>query len=139
MNCFYHPTVVAVGACKSCGKGLCQECAVDLGKGLACKGKCEKDVVAMIGLIERNIQLSPASEQLVKTARSNRYLSPIYQTVFGLFFIGIATNQFFTSGLDQLTIFLGGIGFFLLLFGLFTLYRTTRLSRAVKSTVQRNN
>jgi hypothetical protein len=48
MNCFYHPTVVAVGTCKSCNKGLCPECAADLGKGLACKGHCENDVKGLI-------------------------------------------------------------------------------------------
>lgn len=44
MNCFYHPTVVSVGTCKSCYKGLCPDCAVEVGKGLACKGRCEEDV-----------------------------------------------------------------------------------------------
>ena len=27
MRCFYHPDRDAVATCKSCGKGLCQECA----------------------------------------------------------------------------------------------------------------
>jgi hypothetical protein len=37
LNCFYHPQVPAVGICKYCQKGLCTECAVDLGHGIACK------------------------------------------------------------------------------------------------------
>ena len=37
MNCFYHPQVPAVGICKYCQKGLCTECAVDLGHGIGCK------------------------------------------------------------------------------------------------------
>jgi len=67
MRCFYHQDKDAVGSCKSCGKGLCQECAVDLTKGLACRGRCEPDVQAIIQLIDRNIQLSanPAKAQLV--------------------------------------------------------------------------
>jgi hypothetical protein len=28
MRCFYHHDKEAVGSCKSCGKGLCPECAV---------------------------------------------------------------------------------------------------------------
>jgi len=36
MNCFYHPQVSAVGICKYCQKGLCTECAVDLGHGMGC-------------------------------------------------------------------------------------------------------
>ena len=37
MNCFNHPRVVAVGICKYCQKGLCTDCVVDLGHGVACK------------------------------------------------------------------------------------------------------
>jgi len=48
MNCFYHPNQEAIGTCKSCGKGLCAACATDLGKGLACRNRCEADAQAMI-------------------------------------------------------------------------------------------
>jgi hypothetical protein len=74
MNCFYHQDHVAVGVCKSCGKGLCRECATDLGKGLACKGRCEEDVEGVIQLVERNVLLmkSPASRQkLVAESKAN--------------------------------------------------------------------
>ena len=47
MNCFNHPGVPAVGICKSCQKGLCMECAVDLGHGIACKNHRE-DVEMLI-------------------------------------------------------------------------------------------
>ena len=42
MNCFNHPDVPAVGMCKACQKGLCMECAVDLGHGIACKNHREE-------------------------------------------------------------------------------------------------
>lgn len=48
MKCYYHNDRDAVGQCKSCGKGLCTQCQVDLGKGLACKERCEEDVLALI-------------------------------------------------------------------------------------------
>ncbi len=32
MSCFYHHDRTSVGGCKSCGKNLCPECAIDLGK-----------------------------------------------------------------------------------------------------------
>ncbi len=47
MQCSYHPDRLAVGACKSCGKGLCAECAVDLGDAFACRGRCESDLPAL--------------------------------------------------------------------------------------------
>src|SRR6185295_19378832 len=38
--------------------GLCVECAVDLGQGLACRRHCEESAQALIDLIDRNIQFS---------------------------------------------------------------------------------
>jgi hypothetical protein len=35
MKCYYHHEVDAVGLCKSCSKGICPECAFDVGGGLA--------------------------------------------------------------------------------------------------------
>jgi hypothetical protein len=67
MRCFYHQDREAVGSCKSCGKGVCAECAVDLGKGLACRNRCEDAAKALIQLIDRNLQLvaSPTKAHLV--------------------------------------------------------------------------
>jgi hypothetical protein len=48
MHCFYHPEREAVGLCKSCSKGICTECAVDLDRGLACRGRCEDKVRKII-------------------------------------------------------------------------------------------
>ncbi len=54
MNCFYHPQTVAVAICKNCNKGLCSECASDVGNGIACKGKCESEVLAINAIINRS-------------------------------------------------------------------------------------
>jgi hypothetical protein len=132
MNCFYHPNVVAVGTCKSCSKGLCRECAVDLGKGLACKGACEKDVAAVIKLIERNIQLSPVNEQLVNTARGNRYIGAVFYLIFGFLFLSFAAYQYFTAGFQPGDLLLWGMGATFLIFGLVVLKRALRFSRPVK-------
>ena len=48
MRCFYHEDREAVGICQSCGKSVCRKCAVDLIKGLACRGHCEADVRLLI-------------------------------------------------------------------------------------------
>jgi len=42
VRCYNHPERDAVGSCKSCCKGLCTECAVDLGHGLSCRGEHEQ-------------------------------------------------------------------------------------------------
>jgi hypothetical protein len=54
MNCFQHPQTPAVGVCKHCARGLCPECAVDEGFGLACKDRCEAEVKAVTQIIERS-------------------------------------------------------------------------------------
>jgi len=54
MKCFKHIDKDAVGICKSCGKGLCPECATVFQKGLACKEECEEEVQALIILGEKS-------------------------------------------------------------------------------------
>ena len=44
MRCFYHQEREAVGICSSCRRGICDECARDIGKSIACSGQCEEDV-----------------------------------------------------------------------------------------------
>ena len=73
MRCFYHQDREAVGSCKSCGKGLCPDCAADVGKGLACRGRCEEDVRAVVALIDRNIKLSPQTTRLLESGRNSAF------------------------------------------------------------------
>jgi len=56
MRCFYHQDREAVGVYKACGKGICAECAVDLGEGLACKTRCEDQSRKIIELVDRNLE-----------------------------------------------------------------------------------
>ncbi len=53
MQCFVHDDQPAVGLCKSCQKGLCRKCAVDVGNGLACSGPCEEEVKNLNELKQR--------------------------------------------------------------------------------------
>jgi hypothetical protein len=57
MNCFNHADRSAVGICKSCGKGLCRDCAIDLQDGLACKGRCESRVRVMNQIADNNARV----------------------------------------------------------------------------------
>lgn len=51
---FYHAQAEAVGICRNCQKGICAKCAADLANGIACKGKCEREVADIIEMIQRN-------------------------------------------------------------------------------------
>ncbi len=85
MRCFYHQDQEAVGSCKSCGKGLCAACAADLGRGLACRGRCEADVRAMIELTDHHIRMKPTTARLIRAGRSARLAAAVLFLVMGLF------------------------------------------------------
>ena len=87
MKCFNHPGVDAVGICKSCQKGLCPGCAVDLSKGLACKGRCEDDVGNIVALIDQNVRLSPTSASVLVSHRRTSALAHGFALVMGLVFV----------------------------------------------------
>ena len=53
MRCYNHSDRDASGICKACGKGLCTECAVDLGFGLSCRGEHEQRVAANDAMVTR--------------------------------------------------------------------------------------
>ena len=115
MHCFYHQDREAVGGCKSCGKGLCPECAVDLGKGLACRERCEADVQAVIALVDRSIKLSPTTSQLIESGHGMRSSAATFNLVLGVIFIAWGFQD--TEHLSFITILgvcfvaFGGYGF----------------------------
>jgi len=125
MRCFYHEEKEAVGICKSCGRGLCRECAVELPKSLACRGRCEADAQAVTQLIERNIQLSTNSPQLVKLNRNGRVGTGILYIVLGTVFV-------FTGLRDQLN-FLSVVGVGFIAFGIYTLILTWKIGKQIES------
>ena len=54
----------AVGVCRACGKGLCRECAVDLGSGLACQNSCEvsvRDLIVHQAVSRRALSTTPSA------------------------------------------------------------------------------
>ena len=124
MKCYYHNDVDAVGVCKSCGKGLCKDCLVDLGKGLACKGHCEEDVQGLISTIENNIRLSPTTTQLVSASRTNS----LYRSLFIL----VAGAVFFTWGLMTRSLdFAVVLGAVFIIYGLISIVRVLRTPSVV--------
>jgi len=70
MKCFTHQAVDAIGTCKSCGKGLCPGCAVDLHFALSCRGDCESELSAVRTQILR-------SRKLLETQARFRFFAPL--------------------------------------------------------------
>lgn len=56
MKCFNHQAD-AVGTCKNCSKGLCKDCAVEVGKGLACRNSCEEFVDSINKMIDKSKEI----------------------------------------------------------------------------------
>ena len=86
MKCFDHSDQDAVGICKSCQKGLCKECAVDLNGGLACRARCEPQVRALSQLVDSNVRLAPVAalaKQHLGAATFNLLLGVVF-TLWGI-------------------------------------------------------
>jgi hypothetical protein len=81
MECYYHREVSAVGICKSCHKGVCEQCAVDVGSGLACRGECEHVVSSLNEYIKRNIDM------MTNVRNLQGYYARVYR-IFG-FVLGV--------------------------------------------------
>ena len=122
MRCFYHEDKEAVGTCKSCGRGLCRACAVELPKSLACRGRCEADAQAVTQLIDRNIQLSSTSSRTVQQGRNIRLGCGIFHIAIGVVFL--------IGGLrDQLGV-ISILGAGLIAYGVYWLFLAWRLGRS---------
>ncbi len=125
MRCFYHHDREAIGFCKSCNKGLCPDCAVDMNKGLACKDNCEEDVKGMIELIDQNVAARAKSATIMNSARANTYMQAalIAALSFGLIAMGLSMNR---TELNLPPVLLG-LSF--LAFSGYILYRAIRFPR----------
>jgi len=128
MRCFYHQDKDAVGSCKSCGKGLCVECAVDLGKGLACRGRCEEDVRAVVELVDRNIKLQPTATRLIQAGGSARLAGSLFFLASGAVFLifGLTSEREMT--------FVTILGVCFLAYGVFQLLWSRRFSAQIPKT-----
>jgi hypothetical protein len=128
MRCFYHQDQDGVGICKSCGKGLCPDCAVDVGKGLACRGRCEEDVRAVIALVDRNLKLAPQTARLLDSSRKIRSSTATFNLVIGAIFIAWGLTD-----VDRLG-FIIVLGICLLAYGIFALFQARKLAKERQET-----
>jgi len=80
MKCAGHPESDAIGICLACARGVCDQCAVDLGRALACKDRCEPEVRRLLDL--RDFSFSQPSTQSAILGRTKRAY-----TRSGVFFV----------------------------------------------------
>jgi hypothetical protein len=114
MKCFYHTERDAVGVCKSCQRGLCADCAIDLDKGIACQNRCEEDVRQLNQLVASGIRQQPANAFLIARMRRTRLVAGLFYLAMGIGFIWWGLQQPFMH-------FIAVLGVLFVLYGLFAL------------------
>lgn len=82
MNCYYHPQTSAVAICKSCSKGLCAECANEIGDGVACRNRCEERAKMINRMIDRN-------NAILTTSNTHLRRNAIFMSVSGVLFVAL--------------------------------------------------
>ena len=107
MKCFQHQTQEAVGICKSCGKGLCAECAYERDRGIVCGRVCLKYIV----------RLDHYNEQLLDASKANNVRNGVLFLTIG---ISLGAWGFITGRSMLLMEFLGVV---LSVFGVLSLWR----------------
>lgn len=114
MKCFYHHERDAVGRCQTCGKGVCPECAVDLGTRTTCHGACEAEARKTMAIMDRlDRDLSSRKSILARTRTTDIICSLGYLLSGGIFlYFGLREPK---TGIGT------ALGVFLLVLGVATL------------------
>jgi len=108
MNCFHHQNRVAVATCKSCGKGLCSDCAAEVPNGIACKNRCEERVRWLNEMVDQSARIRAVANKQV--LRSGMFVGLIGALVLIFASLIYAENEFAAYCL-------GGFGVFFLIYG----------------------
>ena len=109
MRCFYHPDQYAIGTCRHCGRGLCNDCAAIVDDILACKQRHETQVQnEAAALRQASLQAARAASGYVRNA--------IFYGLVGLLFGVFGLVQMRFLGLQA--VFFSAVGMLLLYAGL---------------------
>ena len=85
MECFYHEGRAAVGTCRSCLRGVCRDCGVDLERGLACRDRCEAVVRDLLAMIDQSVQLRGVSSGILRASRGLWLALSVVSLAVGVF------------------------------------------------------
>lgn len=127
MRCFHHEDHEAVGTCKSCGKGVCRECAVDLGKGLACPGRCEEDVAGLIALTDQNVRSAATQRGALGIVRRKTFAESALALAAGALFLPLGLSLGGDGGSSTFIVALGGV---LILYAVYVGWRAWRMPKS---------
>ena len=119
MRCFNHPEVEAVATCKHCYKGICRECVLDSGCGLACSPPCKDEIRSLYAMISRSKKMYPIA---ARTQSRNGIWFVLTAAIF------IASGLWIKADVPFMA-FLIGMGVLMLLAGAFSFLNSRRIAR----------
>ena len=102
MNCYYHPDKPAIGLCKYCLRGLCENCASHAGDSLACRDMHEEQVRAMELLMQKNVLQA-------KRVGSDYLRNTIFYGSVGILFTAFGISQLKWLGMQAVVYLLIGL------------------------------
>jgi hypothetical protein len=107
MKCYYHPKEDAVAICKSCGKGVCKDCAIMLSGNSYCKTCIEEGKVGVGPVTIPQAQLATAKPTGIPSR------TPFIIGSVGSIMAGVAAILMIFVGYTSLFLFglLGGYGY----------------------------
>jgi hypothetical protein len=86
MKCFRHVEMDAVAICRACSKGICTNCAVDLGHSVTCRGSCQTEASVVHGQIL-------AGRRTFRMQERNRFVLPLWLGASGLVFLFVGLTR----------------------------------------------
>lgn len=119
MKCYKHRNSDAIGICKSCGKALCEECAVDLDFAITCPGDCEERASA-------SHKLSANAIAVYSEQKRNKFVYPTFITALGLVFLMFGIIQ--DCAINSFTVVAGFVFF---AFGIMLFIIQIRLNKKI--------
>lgn len=111
MHCHTHRSETATGICKSCGRGVCPNCARESALSITCSQECEDNAAALQTMNERAMQIYGIGPDKPKGLPTNT----VMPAVMGLGFLGWGAYDYFVLRTDM-WIFMSLMGL-LFLFG----------------------
>lgn len=93
MHCYTHRNETAVGFCKTCGRGVCPQCARESKLAITCSPACEDFATATHDMNERAMQIYGIGAYKTQRALPTNAVMP---AVMGIGFLGwSAYDKFF--------------------------------------------
>ena len=82
MKCYLHRDNDAIALCKTCAKGVCAACAVDVSPGVVCSEECKRSAVETSEMIRASV-----AARKLNTRGGGSFVQPAFLAVLGIVFM----------------------------------------------------